>query len=378
MAASIPDSCRRTVWTNSSASSYTSTPASNLTLAHRFHSSLPGFAQTPLVPLDELAAEIGVKRIFVKDESSRLGLPSFKILGASWGTFHAVADRVGLQPDTGFEELAAKARDVGIKLVAATDGNHGRAVARMARIMKLEANIYVPRVMDKPTEDFIASEGASVIKVYDDYDGAVAMAAENSFRIKNHVLVQDTSFEKYEVIPKWIVEGYSTLLVEAESQLRDRGLEATTVVTPVGVGSLADAVVRFAKSANRSMYVIAVEPVNAACLHVSLKAGDSKSILTTETIMAGMNCGTVSPMSWPLLKHGVDASVTVTECEAHQAVQYLQKHGINAGPCGAGAVAGLRRVAAERLDSVKLSRDSVVVLLSTEGARDYVTPEDEI
>ena len=246
----------------------------------------------------------------------------------------------------------------------------------MAKLMKLEADIYVSKFMDKPTEDFIAGEGANVIRVFGDYDAAVAMAAKKACSSRMNVLVQDTSFEGYEKIPKWIVEGYSTLMVEAEAQLQELGLVTTIIVTPVGVGSLAHAAISFAKSESRAIRVIAVEPDNAACLHNSLKTNDTRPIITTKTIMAGMNCGTVSPVSWPPLKQGVDASVTVSEWEAHVAVQYLQELGVNAGPCGAATLAGLQRVAAQDPDSVRLSKTSVVVLLSTEGGREYTVPAE--
>jgi diaminopropionate ammonia-lyase family len=364
------------IWANPSASSFQYTKASDLDQAQKFHSNLPGFQRTPLVALEDLAAGLGLKGVFVKDESSRLGLPSFKILGASWGTFRALSDLLDVKYDVDIDELAAKARDARIKLIAATDGNHGRAVARMAKLMRLEADIYVPKVMDESTENFITGEGAKVIRVNGDYNAAVAMASKEASGNSTHVLIQDTSFEGYETIPKWIVEGYSTLLMETEFQLHDRGLEVTTIITPVGVGSLAHAVVSFAKCEGRTIHVAAVEPCKAACLHNSLKTGDTSPITTTETIMAGMNCGSVSPMSWPLLKKSIDVSVTVSEWEAHQAVRYLQKNNVDAGPCGAATLAALRRIAEEDPDAVGLNGDSVVVLLSTEGTREYRVPSE--
>jgi len=330
-----------------------------------------------LVPLDNLAAELDVKRIFVKDESSRLGLPAFKILGASWGSFRAVAEKVGVRPEAEFGEVAAKARDARIKLFAASEGNHGRAVARMAKLMGLEVNIYASKFMNKSTEVFIAEEGADVVRVDGDYDAAVAEAARKAFSKPNYILVQDNSFEAYETIPTWIIEGYSTLLVEIEAQLAEIGLKATTIFTPIGVGSLGHAVVSFAKSERRNIRVVAVEPTNAACLYESLGIGNSEPITTTDTIMAGMNCGSVSPMSWPILKQGTDASVTVSDWEAHEGVQYLQKHGVSAGPCGAATLAALKRVTAENTESIGLGRASVVVLLSTEGMREYAVPSDD-
>ena len=63
--------------------------------AAAFHHGLPGYAPTPLVEAPALAAELGVGRLFVKDESARFDLRAFKYLGASWGGFLAVAARTG-------------------------------------------------------------------------------------------------------------------------------------------------------------------------------------------------------------------------------------------------------------------------------------------
>ena len=114
-----------------------------------FHRSLPGYAVTPLVHAPELAARLGVASVHVKDESHRLSMPSFKILGASWAAFRALCQRVGAEPHSveGIRGLRDLVSGSGITLVAATDGNHGRAVARMAGLLGLEAHILVPQDM---------------------------------------------------------------------------------------------------------------------------------------------------------------------------------------------------------------------------------------
>ena len=104
-----------------------------------FHRELPGYAVTPLVEAPALAAELGLDALWVKVESSRLALPSFKILGASWAVSRLLVDRFGTLPDppTLDDLRVALATDDPITFVAATDGNHGRAVARMARLLGL-------------------------------------------------------------------------------------------------------------------------------------------------------------------------------------------------------------------------------------------------
>ena len=367
---------RRIIYSNPEAKPWSFSYTTDISLAQSFHQRLHGFKQARLVPLDDLAQELGVRKVFVKDESSRLGLPSFKILGASWGTFRAVADKVGSSVDSDIRELSKRAREGGLKLFAATDGNHGRAVARMAAMLQIEAEILVPRILDCETRRLIGGEGAKVTSVDGDYDTTVLKAFQAARANPNGILVQDTSLEGDEEIPGWIVEGYSTMLQEIETQLAAQGLEASVLVTPVGVGSLAQAVVSYSKADGRSISTLAVEPDTAACLHESLKSGKPKSIKTGWTIMAGMNCGTVSPVSWPILRNGVDASVTISDHESDVAVRCLVSQGINAGPCGAATLAALRRVATEDPAALSLCPGSVVVLLSTEGTRPYKEPAD--
>lgn len=337
-----------------------------------FHKSLPNYAPTPLVSLQEIATELGVKAVFVKDESNRFGLPSFKVLGASWGTYRALSQNLGFESDKiTLEELSSKAQASSISLVTASEGNHGRAVAYMARLLGIQAEIFVPRSMSEETRNCIASEGARVTVVQGTYDEAVIHASDKACD-GQVLLIQDTAFEGYEDVPAWIVEGYSTMLNETKEQLSQRGLSANMMVTPVGVGSLAHAVARHCKS--KKMAMVAVEPDSAPCLSSSLRAGKSVTVQTSATIMDGMNCGTVSTTAWPDLQRYVDACVTVSSYESHCAIQYLTSNSVPAGPCGGASLAALRRLAEE--ESSLLTTDSVVVLLSTEGARPYPVPRD--
>jgi len=393
-------------------------PSHSQTTITRFHRSLPGYAPTPLLSLAPLAHELGLRTLLLKDEASRLGLPAFKILGASWGVYCALCEWVGIGDvgmgmGMGLEglrvELEARGRDGNggerVVLFAATDGNHGRAVARMAGLLGLGTDcdgggcgcvIYVPRGMYDATRRLIEAEGARVVVVDGDYDAAVAECWRASQRVGDDsggtvvgIMVQDNAFEGYEVVPRWIVEGYSTLLAEVEEQFEGMmvgadgsgvaGEEITHVVTPIGVGSLGHAVVKWAKRAGRErgVRVIAVEPETAGCLHESLQAGKSRTVETIDTIMSGMCCGTVSPTSWPDLRDGVDCSVTVDDWTCHETVLELEQLGVEAGPCGAGCLAGLRKVLGEKeaKDLLGLDRDSVVVVLSTEGKREYPVPQ---
>ena len=184
-----------------------------------FHRRLPGYAPTPLVRAPHLAHALGVREAWVKDESSRLGLPAYKILGASWATYRELDARFGpLEPWSTLDDLAEKLRPHRpITLVAATDGNHGRAVARVARLLGLSALILVPQGMVQARVDAITSEGARVDAVSGTYDEAVQAAAQRADG--QHLVISDTAWAGYERVPTWVVEGYSTIFMEIDAQL---------------------------------------------------------------------------------------------------------------------------------------------------------------
>ncbi|EHY55728.1 hypothetical protein HRR83_007946 [Exophiala dermatitidis] len=343
----------------------------------RFHQNLPGYAPSRLVPLPDLAKELGIKGVFLKDESVRLGLPSFKILGASWGTFKALTSKLRLPDDVSFDKLAVESMKQQVKLFAATDGNHGRAVARVANLLSIQAFIYVPASLDDHTKEKISREGAQIVVFEGDYDEAVLAAGRAANHVPGGMLIQDTAFTGYEDIPAAIVEGYSTMFTEIDEDLERQGLQATAVVTPVGVGSLASAVVRHYAAINRpDAKIIAVEPDTAACLYKSLQNKTPTKIQTSHTIMTGMNCGTVSSTAWQCLSDHVAASMTVSDFEAHQAVQYLRSQGVSSGPCGASGLAAIRRLSPSDRARLGLDVNSILVLLNTEGERAYDIPVD--
>ncbi|KMS68333.1 diaminopropionate ammonia-lyase [Streptomyces viridochromogenes] len=335
-----------------------------------FHSALPDYSPTPLTELPSLATELGVGRAFVKDESCRLGLPAFKALGASWAVHRALAERSG----TG-EEPAPTPAPAPVTLVTATDGNHGRAVARMAHLLGQRAHVFVPQGVHPRAVAAIVAEQAEVTEVPGPYDEAVRQAARAA-AAPDAVLIQDTGWPGYERIPGWIVEGYSTLCTEIDEQLAAAGVVEGPglVAVPVGVGSLAQAVVTHYRSrpSGRPPALLSVEPEAAACVLESLTLGKLVSVPTGDTIMAGLNCGTPSSVAWPHLHGGLDAAVAVTDADSARAAARLAALGVSSGPCGAAALAGSRAVlsdvgSAERRTALGLDAASVVVLLNTEG-----------
>ena len=167
-----------------------------------FHQRLPDFTETPLhqLPLD-VCQKFGVREVFVKDESTRCGLPAFKILGASWGAYRAITERLDCSTTSSLEHVRHLAQKTKICLYTATDGNHGRAVSRIGKVLGVKVSVFVPRIMLPKTQDFIRDEGALVTVVDGDYDDAVR-AAETESKGDHSVLIQDTAWPGYEEIPK--------------------------------------------------------------------------------------------------------------------------------------------------------------------------------
>jgi len=366
--------------------------------AAAFHRGLPGYAPTPLVEAPALAAELGVGRLFVKDESARFDLRAFKYLGASWAGFRAVAARTGYTgPATldGLRSFLAEAAsgpastetaDGTLTLITATDGNHGRAVARTARLLGRPARVYVPTGVPDVVIDRINAEGALLTVVDADYDGAVS-AARADADAAGGMLIQDTAWDGYEQVPSWIVDGYETLLAEIDAQLAAAGAAgfggagAGLMSVPVGVGSLAQAAVahyrRRGLPGRDRPRLLSVEPDTAACVLRSLADGALGSVPTAATVMNGLNCGTPSAIAWPYLRDGLDAAIAVTDADAREAVAALSSAGVAAGPSGAAGLAGLRAAltgagaAARRRDlGLAAAGAGVVVCLSTEGPLD--------
>ena len=367
---------------------------------YQFHRLLPGYAATPLLDLPDLAARFGVARVLVKDESSRLGLPAFKMLGASWASFRALDDL--LEARTGramahFDSLGELAGQLGpilpLDLATATDGNHGRAVARFARLVGLGARIFVPAGTSQARVEAIEGEGASCTVVDGTYEDAVARAADEAG--DGCLVVSDTSWPGYETVPTWVIEGYDTIFHEILHQSLDGGLpEPTVVVVPIGVGALAASVVCHYREntwsvehQRRPPILVGVEPDTANCAMASALAGRLVEVPGPHTsVMAGLNCGKASPVAWPWVSAGFDWFVAGGDDLATTGMRLLADEGVVSGESGACTVGALVALAggAGRDAGLELRADDVVLVLSTEGATDPAfyratvgrTPED--
>ncbi len=340
-----------------------------------FHRRMPAYAPTLLLDAPRLATRLGVGRVLVKAETRRMSLPSFKILGASWATYQALLAHVGhdLEPWGNINELAAKLAYLKpFKLITATDGNHGRAVSFMARLLGFDAHIFVPIGMAPARIKAMEKEGAVVTVVDGDYDAAVARAAEDAG--DSCLVISDTSWPGYETTPAQVIEGYTTIFHEIDDAIDASGLNHPDLVAiPMGVGAFMAAGITHCRSGEHSPIIVGVEPMDADCVQQSAQAGDIAHVPGPhKSIMVGLNCGRPSLIAWPRLSAGIDWFVAVDDDAARQAMRDLADAAVVAGETGGASLAGVTALLDDddRRKELGIDSSSTILVIVTEGATD--------
>ena len=358
--------------------------------ARAFHESFPQYTTTPLTRLDRMAAYLGLKEVYVKDESYRFGLNAFKVLGGSFAMARYIADETGrdvselpysvLTSDKLREEFGQAT------FFTATDGNHGRGVAWAAGRLGQKAVVHMPKGSTQTRLENIAKEGAQVDIQEMNYDDCVRLAAKEADETERGVIVQDTAWDGYEEIPSWIMQGYGTMAMEAGEQLKDYGCDRPThVFVQAGVGSLAGAVVGYFTNLypdNPPTFVV-VEADAAACLYKGAAAGDGDPRIVDgdmQTIMAGLACGEPNTISWDILKNHVKVFIAAPDWVAASGMRMLAAPikgdaPVTSGESGAapfGAMAAIMTMEEYRdlRHEIGLDENSSVLLFSTEGDTD--------
>ena len=358
--------------------------------ARAFHESFPQYTTTPLTRLDRMAAYLGLKEVYVKDESYRFGLNAFKVLGGSFAMARFIASETGkdvselpyavLTSDKLREEFGQAT------FFTATDGNHGRGVAWSANRLGQKAVVHMPKGSTQTRLENIAKEGAQVDIQEMNYDDCVRLAAKEADETERGVIVQDTAWDGYEEIPSWIMQGYGTMAMEAGEQLKDYGCDRPThVFVQAGVGSLAGAVVGYFTNLypdNPPTFVV-VEADVAACLYKGAAAGDGDPRIVDgdmQTIMAGLACGEPNTISWDILKNHVKVFIAAPDWVAASGMRMLAAPikgdaPVTSGESGAapfGALAAIMTMEEYRDLKLEIGLDenSSVLLFSTEGDTD--------
>ena len=364
----------------------------NVTKANEFHKSFPQYSVTPLQKLSALASYLGVKGIYCKDESYRFGLNAFKVLGGSYAMGRYIAKELGrdisqlpynvLSSDKLREEFGQAT------FFTATDGNHGRGVAWAAKRLGQKAVVRMPKGTTKTRFDNIAKEGAEVTIEEVNYDDCVRMAAAEAAKTEHGIIVQDTAWAGYEEIPSWIMQGYGTLVLEADKQLKENGVDRPThVFVQAGVGSLAGAVVGyFAHKYKENPPVMVVCEASAAdCLYRSAVQADGNLVNVTgdlQTIMAGLACGEGNTIGWDILKNHVTVFASCPDWMSAKATRIYANplendpHIISGEsgsvPLGLAYTALHDEDAKDLKEVLKLDENSNILVISTEGDTDPV------
>lgn len=316
---------------------------------------------TPLVRLPALAARLDLGGVWVKDETARFGLPAFKSLGVEFAV----------------DALGARGALAGVTmLVCASAGNHGRAVARAARVAGLHARIFLDADVAPARVDAIASEGAEIIRVNGTYDDAVRLAAADA-AATGGLVVSDTSWDGYEQVPHDIMLGYTQVMDEAAAAWGGEG-PPEVVLVQAGVGGLLAAVASWMAwtYGDTRPRLVAVEPARAACVQASAREGRPVTVdgpLTT--IMAGLRCGEVSPLAFAALDGLVDAYVAVDDAWCRAAMRQLARPEgtdpcMEVGTSGAAGIAAMLAIHAASpatRETLGLTPSARVMAIATEG-----------
>lgn len=357
--------------------------------AIRFHRSFPQYTVTPLTRLSGLADYLGLKRVYVKDESYRFGLNAFKVLGGSYAIARCIADELGKDvSEVPYEVLTSdKLREEfgQATFFTATDGNHGRGVAWAANKLGQKCVVRMPKGTTQTRLENIAKENATVTIEELNYDDCVRMAAKEAAETTRGIMVQDTAWEGYEKIPTWIMQGYGTLAMEADKQLEEDGCRPTHIFIQAGVGSLAGGVIGyFSNRFKENPPIMVVAEANAAdCLYRSAMQGDGNRVDVTGdmlTIMAGLACGEANTVSWDILRNHASAFVSCPDWVSANGTRIYGSplrgdKQVISGESGSVTMGLLHAIMTrpeykDLKEALKLDENSEVLLVSTEGDTD--------
>lgn len=352
-----------------------------------YHRSFPSYQPTPLVNLRDTAQLLGLKGLYVKDESYRFGLNAFKSLGGSFCIGKYISRHLGRDiEDMDYEALTSpKTRQAlgELTFVTATDGNHGRGIAWTARMLGQKAVVYMPKGSVRERLEHIRALGAQAEITDLTYDEAVQFAAKCQEEY-GWILVQDTAWPGYEEIPRWIMQGYTTMALEALQQLGE-GQKPTHIFLQAGVGAMAGALTGFFTDYYKSDKPILtiVEPHQADCIFRTAQAGDGQLHHIDgdlNTIMAGLACGTPCTIGWDQLDHFADNFLSLPDQIAAKGMRILGNPAgrdprVISGESGAvttGLVAEIMQnpQLAGLRQQLRLDENSILLCFSTEGDTD--------
>ena len=321
-------------------------------------SNWKGYFPTPLIELNKLSKELGLNKIFYKDESKRFDLKSFKALGGAYAV----------------EKVSKGNKD--ITVATATAGNHGRSVAWGAKRLGLKCKIFISEFVSDARGQAMSDLGADVVKVKGNYERSLIECIQQSTD-NNWQIVQDVAWEGYIMVPKFTMAGYTVMMREIADQITND--QITHIILQAGVGGMAGAMVAgIARYLNYIPSTIVVEPDSAACVLESIRSGKIEKIeIKRESLMGGMSCGEVSLVPWEILKDSVKYCISLPDDDIAKTMKLLgnasfSKQEIIAGENSApGVISLITSCEDEKIkEKLKLNKDSNILLIGCEGDTD--------
>jgi len=307
----------------------------------------PMAGKTPLVRMDGLAAACGVGAVSIKDERARMGLGSFKALGAA---YVVACD-------------AIRGRAAGQTYVTASAGNHGLSVAAGASAFGARAVVYLSQAVPQTFADRLTALGAEVVRVGCTYEESMT-AAEAAARDADAVLLSDSSWPGYTERPYALMEGYLALMEESFSQLET---PPSHILLQAGVGGLAGAAAAAARAHwGDEPVIVVVEPEYAPALYASIKAGRPQKVQGPFSAMGRLDCKEPSLIALKGLARDADVFVTITEAEGQAGAERLTELDMPTTPSGAAGLSALIAADADRA-SLRLGPDAHVMAILSEG-----------
>lgn len=299
----------------------------------------PAHAETPYIAVPDLAQALGVAELWAKDERDRMGLGSFKALGAAYAIARA-AEAGPLE---------------GRVFVCASAGNHGLSVATGAQVFGAKAVIYLSETVPDSFADRLRAIGAEVRKEGADYEASMA-AAEQAAEAEGFTLLSDSSWPGYTELPHQVMEGYLQMAAEM-----CRAPAPSHLFLQAGVGGLAAAVAAHARKVwGDELQIIVVEPEAAPALQEAARAGRVVDTDGPVSDMGRLDCKTASWIGAAGLFRDANGFLTITEAQGAAAVARLAQAGMATTPSGGAGFAG-----AMALD---LPADARVAVILSEGA----------
>ena len=327
------------------------------TAVRALYARCPVASETPLLDVPDLAAEMGVESLHLKDERARMGLGSFKALGAACVIAREAVDVVDDPED---ESISTSLSDR--VFVCASAGNHGLSVAAGARAFGARAIVYLSETVPEAFEERLAARGAETVRWGRDYEESMFAAARDA-GANGWTLLSDSSWPGYVDIPSQVMEGYLIMGAEIRAQLSGT---PTHVFLQAGVGGMAAAMAAFVRAAwGDEPLVVVTEPAAAPALLESIRAGGPVLAPGPSSIMGRLDCKEPSHLALAELARSADWFTTITDEEVASTVDLLEGHHLPTTPSGAAGLAALHHLGSAR-DVLGIGEGSRVLAILTE------------